>query len=173
MLVPVHPEDPSSIEFKYGNLTRQQNAIASFEMEGQASNFHYMVGYSFNYTFSQTGYSSFVANELSSNLFYYWKNPKIGISAFYKFTGAQPFLRSSIDGSVNYDGRQPSYHMLDASLERKFWNKKIAVTIGIKNILNVETLRATGLTQGGIHSGNGEINFLPRSLFTTLRLMID
>jgi len=173
MLVPTHPEDPSSIEYQYGNMTRQQNAIATFELEGQASSFHYMLGYSFNYTFSQTGYNSFVTNELSSNLFYFWEKPKIGISAFYKFTGAQPFPRSSIDGSVNYDGRQPSYHMLDASLERKFWNKKIGVTIGMKNILNVETLRATGLTQGGIHSGNGEINFLPRSLFTTLRLMID
>jgi outer membrane receptor for ferrienterochelin and colicins len=173
MLVPTHPEDPGSIEFKYGNLTLQQNAIASFELEGQASSFHYMVGYSFNYTFSQTGYSAFAANELNSSLFYYWKRPKIGISAFYKFTGAQPFLRSSIDGSVNYDGRQPYYHMLDASLERKFWNKKLGVTVGVKNILNVEALTATGLTQSGIHSGNGSINFLPRSLFTTLRVMID
>jgi outer membrane receptor for ferrienterochelin and colicins len=173
MLVPTHPEDPRSIEFKYGNLTIQQNAITSFELEGQASSFHYMVGYSFNYTFSQTGYSAFAANELNSSIFYYWKRPKIGISAFYKFTGAQPFLRSSIDGSVNYDGRQPSYHMLDASLERKFWNKKLGVTVGVKNILNVETLTATGLTQSGIHSGNGSINFLPRSLFTTLRVMID
>lgn len=172
VLIQVHPEEPNSIEYKYGNLTKQQNVIGSLQLEGQAADFHYMLGYSFTHTFSQTDYTSFNTHELSSNLFYFWRKPKIGISAFYKYTSAQPFLRASVV-SVNYDGRQPSYNMLDASLERKFWNKKISLTAGVKNILNVQTLAATGLTQGGVHSGNGSLNFLPRSLFTTVRVTID
>jgi len=173
VLVPVHPEDPSSIEYQYANQAKQKNAIATLQTEGQQQNLHYMIGYSIAYTFAQDSFAAFAAHELSSSLSYFWLAAKTNISVFYKYTGAQPFLRANIDGSANYDGRQPEYHMLDASAERKFWNKRIGLTVGVKNILDVQTLNASGISTGGVHSGNGTLNFLPRSLFTTLRFTID
>ena len=174
MLLPLHPEDSTSIDYSYGNLTKQENTIATAQVEGQQGNLHYMIGYSFNHTFGQSGmYSSFNAQELNSNLNYFIRKAKLNLSVFYKYIGAQPFPRASIDGSATFNGRQPDYHLLDASLERGFWKKRIQLTLGIKNILNLQTLSATGLSTGGIHSGNGSINFLPRSLFTTLRFTLD
>lgn len=172
-LVPVRPEDSTSIEYTYGNLSEQKNVIGNIQFEGQWYNLHYSLGYGLNRTFVVQGSGDFTAQEFTSNLFYYWKFARINFGAFYKYTGAQPFLRASIDGSVSYDGRQPDYHMLDASIERKFWKNRISLTAGVKNILDVQRLNATGLTSGGIHSGNGSINFLPRSLFTTLRFTLD
>ena len=173
VLVPVHPEDSNSLEYTYANLSQQKNAIGSAQLEGQLENFHYMVGYSYSHTFGDEGYSAFDAHELSSNLNYHWLGAKLNFGAFYKYTSVQPFLRPNIDGSAYYDGRQPGYHMLDASVERKFWKKRLSLTVGVKNIFDVQTLTVTGLTTGGAHSGNGALNFLPRSLFTTLRVTID
>jgi outer membrane receptor for ferrienterochelin and colicins len=173
LLVPVRPEDSTSIAYTYGNLTKQQNLIANIQFQGQLDNFHYVVGYAYNYTFSQEGNEAFSAQEFNTNLFYYWKTAKLNFAAFYKYTGAQPFLRASIDGSANYDGRQPGFHMLDASVERKFWRSRVGLVVGVKNILDVQRLQASGLTTGGIHSGGGSLNFLPRSLFTTLRFTLD
>jgi outer membrane receptor for ferrienterochelin and colicins len=174
VLIPLRPEDSTSIDYSYANIVKQENTIATTQVEGQQGNLHYMLGYSFHHTFGQPGiYGSFNAQEVNSSISYYSRLAKLTASVFYKYIGEQPFLRAGIDGSATYDGNQPDYHMMDASLERSFWKKRIQLTLGVKNILNVQTLTATGLTTGGIHSGNGSINFLPRSLFTTLRFTLD
>lgn len=173
MLVPLRPQDSTSIEYSYGNITEQQNTIANVQLQGQWKDLHYSIGYAFNHTWAQATYAAFNAQEFNSNVFYYWKKAKLNFAAFYKYTGAQPFLRASIDGSANFDGRQPAYHMLDASVERKLWKNRFGLVVGVKNLLDVQRLQATGLSAGGIHSGGGTMNFLPRSIFTTLRLTLD
>jgi hypothetical protein len=69
----------------------------------------------------------------------------------------------------------PAYSMMDASVERKFCNKKLQVIIGVKNILNVQSLNAAGATSVnmGPHGGSSQLDMLPRRLFTTLRLTLD
>ncbi|MBS1782905.1 MAG: TonB-dependent receptor [Bacteroidetes bacterium] len=173
VLVKVYPDKPTDITYQYANQSRMRNTIGSLQVEGQQQNLHYMLGYSYVQTLGQDSLKGFGANEATGNLSYYWQKVKLNFSMFYKYTGAQPFLRMAIDGSANYDGRQPAYQMMDASIERKFLNKKFSITAGVKNIFNVQSLSATGLTQGGVHSGNGTLNFLPRSVFTTLRFTVD
>lgn len=174
VLFPLHPEDSTSIDYSYANIAKQQNVIGTVQFEGQQENLHFLIGYSYNHTFRQEGsYNSFHAQEFNTNLSYYLKPVKVNFSVFYKYIGPQPFLRSNIDGNATYDGSQPSYNLLDASLDRKFLKRRLQLTVGVKNILNLQTLSATGLTVGGIHSGNGSINFMPRSLFTTLRYTLD
>lgn len=173
VLVPLRPDDPLSIDYQYANQSRQKNVIGTFQLEGQQQSFHYTLGYSINHTFAGDGYSAFEAHEFNSSVSYLWLWAKTNVNVFYKLTGAQPFLRSDPAGAY-YDGRQPAYSMLDASLERKFWKKKISVTLGVKNILDVQTLTPTGMAvSSGAHSGDGGVSFLPRSLFTTLRLTLD
>ncbi|HRO41913.1 MAG TPA: TonB-dependent receptor [Flavipsychrobacter sp.] len=173
MLVPLRPQDSTSIQYSYGNLSQQKNIIANLQLQGQWQNIYYTLGYAYNRTFAQAGYQAFNAQELNANVFYYYKKAKLHFATFYKYTGAQPFLRASIDGSANFDGRQPAYHMLDASVERKLWKNKASIVAGVKNIMDVQRLHASGLSTGGIHSGGGTMNFLPRSIFTTLRLTLD
>lgn len=160
----------NSLRYTYGNLEHEQNLIGTIELEGQQSNFHYKLGYSYLYTFAQTTYSAFDAQSITATLQYYWKWSKINFSLFDKYNGAQPFLAATIDGSVAYNGKQPSYNMLDFSVQRSFLKKKIEWTVGVKNILNVQTITAEGFTTGGAHSGDGFENFLPRRLFTSVRV---
>jgi outer membrane receptor for ferrienterochelin and colicins len=174
MLTPDYPDSATSLDYTYRNITEMRNAIGTLEFEGQQGNVHYKFGYSYAYTFEEKNqYSSFDAHEFTVNAQYYWMRPKVGISLFTKFTGAQPFLMGNIDGSASFSGRQPSYTMVDFSLEKKFYKNRVQVIAGVKNILDVQTLRATGVVSSTAHSGNGNINYLPRRVFTSINITLD
>ncbi len=174
VLVPLHPEDSNSIDYQYGNLSRQRNTIATFSVDGQWNDFHAQLGYSYNHTFEQPGeYGAFNAGEASATLQYAWRKPGLNFNVFYKYTGPQPFLLASVDGSATFTGRQQAYHTCDASIEKRFFKHKLQVIAGVKNIFDLQIINATGITTGGAHSSSGSASFLPRSFFTTLKLNID
>lgn len=172
-LVPLHPEDSTSIEYIYGNITHMSNLINTFQIDGQWNDFHVQTGIAYAYTFAEKGsYNAFGAIEANAQLQYSLK--KIAnINVFYKFSGAQPMLITGIDGSVSYFGRQGALSMLDASAERRFFNNKVQIVAGVKNILNVDRRQTSGLVSGGTHTGNGTAFFMPRSFFTSLHFTID
>jgi outer membrane receptor for ferrienterochelin and colicins len=174
VLVPVRPEDTNSIDYKYGNLAEQTNAIASLAIDGQWQNIHAQVGASNNFTFAQPGqYSSFSAFEATANVQYSWRKPGIGFGVFYKFTGSQPFLLASVDGSATFTGSQKAYHFCDASVDKRFFDKKLQVIVGVKNVFDLQAIGRSG-SSGGSHTGGGAGgSFLPRTYFTTLKLNID
>lgn len=172
-LAPIHPEDSTSIEYTYANMDHQQNAIANIQADGQVSNLHFQLGYSFNRTFANPGnYAAFSASEATATLQYTWRKPAIGFNLFYKYTGKQPFLQASIDGSAYYNGTQNGYNIADASVERKFLNKKLQVILGVKNIFNFQQPAVSGRSSSGTHGGGISSN-LPRSLFTSVRFTLD
>lgn len=174
VLVPIKPEDSTSIEYTYGNVTHQSNAIATAQADGQVGRFHFQLGYSYSHTFAEAGnFAAFSANEATANLQYAWKKPGINFNLFYKYIGTQPFLQPSIDGSAYYNGSQNAYSILDGSAEKKFWDKRFHLIVGVKNILNVTQLRTTGMSTGGGAHGTATVGgFLPRSVFASLRFSV-
>lgn len=159
--------------YDYTNILQMRNTIATLEFEGQYSNFHYKLGYSYSYTFAQPDqYKGFDAHEITTTAQYYWKKSKLNISIFNRLNGARPFLQSNIDGTSTYIGRQPVYDMMDASVSRKLWKQKLQLTAGVKNIWNVTSFTA-GSTTSSAHSSNGTVSFMPRSFFTSLRFNIN
>jgi outer membrane receptor for ferrienterochelin and colicins len=174
MLTPDNPDDSTSLNYTYRNISELKNTIGTVELEGQQENLHYKLGYSYIYTFEEKDqYSAFDAHEVNVNLQYYWKLPRLNFSFFNKFTGEQPSLLGNPDGSATYKGRQPAYDMMDMSVERKFLKSRLQLIVGVKNILNVQSLTPTGIVVSGAHSGNGLINYLPRRLFTSLNIALD
>jgi Outer membrane cobalamin receptor protein len=177
VLVNQRPEDSNSIDYMYGNMDRQQNVITTLQIDGQIKDFHYQVGYSVNNTFDQPSYSGFVGSEGTATLQYNIKKIGMGLNVFYKYTAAQPYLSPTITGDVTYTGTMPSMHTCDASVEKKLFDRKLQVVAGIKNIFDIQNLRTTGgsaTSTGGAHGGNGSsMNFLPRSIFTSIRLNLD
>ena len=167
---------PNSTEAQYWDYTntyRMKNMIATIELEGQYSNFHYKLGYSYANTFKQDGqYENFDAHEITTTLQYFWKWSKLNISLFNKLNGARPQLVSNIDGSATYDGRLPMFNLMDFSIGRKSWNQNMQITAGVKNIFDVNNIRG-GTVVTSVHSSGGGLNFMPRSFFTSLRLNLD
>lgn len=173
VLIPVNPNDTNSISYVYGNLKRQKNVIASLQADGQLHDFHFQVGYSYNHTFAQEAdYSAFSAQEATATLQYSWRKPMLNFNVFYKYTGPQPFLQPSIDGNVTYNGKQHEMHNCDASIEKKLFDNKVQWIVGVKNVFDVRNLNS-GMAVSGAHGSGPGVSFLPRSIFTTLRINID
>lgn len=172
-LAPVNPEDSTSIQYTYANLSNQKNTIVSLQADGQLRNLHYQLGYSKNYTFADPGnYNAFSADEATATLQYTWRKPGINFNTVYKLSGRQPFLQSNIDGSASYNGTQNTFHLCDVSVGKKFFNRKLQLIAGVKNVFDFQQATVSGRVSSGTHGG-GIASNLPRSFFTSLRLSID
>ncbi|MCB0695961.1 MAG: TonB-dependent receptor [Chitinophagaceae bacterium] len=172
-LAPTHPEDSTSIDYTYANLSHQTNTIASVQADGQYSRLHYQVGYSYNYTFAEPGsYAAFSASEATATIQYAWKRPGLNVNVFYKLSGKQPFLQSNIDGSASFNGVQKAFQLCDVSLEKKFFDRKLQVVAGVKNVFDFQQATVSGRVSSGTHGG-GTSSFLPRSFFTSVRFSIN
>lgn len=171
-LAPLDPTNPNSIDYTYANLSHQTNTIATAQADGQYKRLHYQVGYSYNHTFADPGnYKAFSASEVTTTLQYSWKKPGINFNTVYKLSGRQPFIQSNIDGSASYDGTRDAYHLCDVSLEKKFFERKLQVVAGVKNMFDFRQANVAGRTNSGTHGGGGS-SFLPRSVFTSVRLSL-
>lgn len=84
-----------------------------------------------------------------------WYFPKIDFtsSAFYKYTGKLP--RYSIDNQGNLaESFIDGHHGLDISFMKRFFQNKLTVSTGAKNLFDVTMVDAAGGT-GGVHTGGG------------------
>lgn len=175
ILAPLYPDSPASIEYTYANFSHRRNTIATLQADGQWSNLYFQLGYSYNYTFAEEGsFDAFSASEATATLQYAWKKPRLYFNVFYKYYGKQPFLQSNIDGSASYNGTQEPFSICDVSLQRKFFDRKLQVIAGVKNVFDFQQPTVSGRGAGtGTHSSNSVASFLPRSFFTSLKLTLD
>jgi len=76
---------------------------------------------------------------------------------FYKYNGKQSqFYSIEKDGEQTIDERYiEAYNMLDVSVNRPFFDDRLTVSGGIKNLLNVKTVQGSG-GSGGAHGGAGD-----------------
>jgi hypothetical protein len=151
-----------------------RNTIANVQIDGQRNNLYMRLGYSFAYTFEEKNqYGDFTAQEATATAQYNWRATGLNFNIFYKLRGAQPFLEPAIDGSATYNGHQEAYSLCDASIEKRLFEKRVQLVAGVKNIFNVETPGTTGMRLTSAHNGPGAGSFLPRSVFTSVRINID
>ena len=175
LLAPENPNDPQS-PYYYVNLARTKNAIANIQLEQQWNNLHLVLEYGYTHTWPQlidSIYRTSNVQEFIARANYYWQDPRLSFSAFYKLTGSAPSIVAGIDGNATYKGKLPAYSMMDASVSRKFFKKRIEIIAGIKNIFDVRSISPAGapVSSGSAHAtDDGSGSFLPRRLFTTVRL---
>lgn len=164
-------------EYIYTNFTRMKNAIFNLQLEQQWQNFHLVLEYGLTHAYGQKGlYETYRATEYTARANYYWKWSGLTFNLFYKRVGSQPNVAEGIDGIATQSGTLQAFDRMDASLERKFWKKKIQLIAGVKNIFDVRSVGAVGGgggSSGGGHAVAGGSNFLPRTFFSTLRLNLN
>lgn len=96
--------------------------------------------------------------ELEENVFLYstdWSNDltitfpktKINVNFWHKFTGKTPFFYNQ-DGTT-LQGFTDSWNMLNSGLSTHFFNKKLRLNLGVKNIFDIRQLQANN--NNGIH----------------------
>lgn len=87
--------------------------------------------------------------ELRASADYTVEKVRTTFSAFYKYTGRLPGFSLDPEGKV-YQSYINAFHTLDANFCTAFMSKKLRITLGAKNILNVTNVLSN--YSGGVHS---------------------
>lgn len=89
--------------------------------------------------------------EAKCNLVYNWEKPRLTFACFYKYTGSLPSYLVNAQNEINKTIMQ-DYHTADVSISKRMWKKRISISTGIKNLLNVTTV--TGYSSGDAHASS-------------------
>jgi outer membrane receptor for ferrienterochelin and colicins len=147
--------------FSYVNL-------AEYETHGATLQLRYEVGE--RLSVSAGGALTRLLNDLSAegeglprflNL-YEWRNeltyrlPQTGASlrVDHRYVGRRDRYLLKEDGFVSR-GFIGDYHLLHLTLNKSFWEDRIQLSTGVKNLLNRDRVPVTGGGEGGAHSGGG------------------
>jgi outer membrane receptor for ferrienterochelin and colicins len=93
---------------------------------------------------------------------YEWRNeltyrlPQTGASlrVDHRYVGRRDRYLLKEDGFVSR-GFIGDYHLLHLTLNKSFWEDRIQLSTGVKNLLNRDRVPVTGGGEGGAHSGGG------------------
>ena len=116
----------------------------------------------------------FYTPEVSLSFGYEVKEWQTVFNLFYKYSGkVLGYYESELDGVVQYELQ--SFNMMDVSVVRYFFKKKMIVTLGAKNLFDVGTLQTSQAIGGSVHSAGS--NNVPvawgRTFFTKISLNLN
>ncbi|RYD53165.1 MAG: TonB-dependent receptor [Sphingobacteriales bacterium] len=163
--------DSTSLRRIYGNMARQKSATVNIQAEASWRNLRLSGGYGLIRILDMPGsYEGFTVPEVTGNFFWYAKRAKTSFSAFYKYTGVSRILSADAEGNAIYGGQTLAFHQLDASIQRSFWQNRLSLTVGIKNILykDVRNTASSVTIGGGVHGSSSGAGSLPRRVFAQL-----
>lgn len=146
-------QDPSGVIYSYFNLDYFEAIGVQSTADVVVGKHRFKLGAAYVGTKSNLTLNGYAFSpELTANTSVFWKKPEITFSAFYKYTGRVLVYLSSED-SDPVTSFINDYTMLDFSASKPFWSKRIVLTCGAKNLLNVRQVAAGN--GPGAHSGSG------------------
>lgn len=86
---------------------------------------------------------------------YTWRRVDTRFGAYYKYNGDYPEIFVAQDGTI-FRTIMKGYHTLDLNASRAFFDRRLQVQLGAKNLFNNTNIAIVGNSGGGgIHSGGG------------------
>ena len=111
--------------------------------------------------------------EVKFNPTYTFAKINTHISLFYKYTGKLPNLLLDSEGGI-FESKRDDYHMLDVTAGTYFWKRKIGLTIGVKNLLNVTSINGLSGSDGAHSSGSSSVQIgMGRTYFCSLTVNLN
>ena len=92
--------------------------------------------------------------ELTLSPSYRFIKPDLTLSIYYKYTGRSPQLGMD-ENKVGWQWIE-AYNTLDFTAGKGFWNNRIRLSAGVKNIFNTTTIPTSGVSVGGGHGGSAD-----------------
>ncbi|MDO9510968.1 MAG: TonB-dependent receptor [Bacteroidales bacterium] len=102
---------------------------------------------------NQSNLKMLYSNDFIFEASYFFPKKDFTASAFYKYTGKLPRYTIDEEGKLS-ESFIGGYHGLDISLMKRFFQNKLSLSVGAKNLFDVKTVDAAGGT-GVAHSGGG------------------
>ncbi|MCH2224995.1 MAG: TonB-dependent receptor [Crocinitomicaceae bacterium] len=107
--------------------------------------------------------------EIQTSILYSIPKSKTSIALFYKYQGRLPNFILNEEGNIE-QGITQDYHLLDLTVTQDIWKKRLSLTVGAKNILDITQVESNAST--GVHSNS--TNFVSvgtgRTYFATLKI---
>lgn len=166
-------QSPNSIEYSYFNIGKYKTKGISNRLKVFTQKFNFSIGS--NYTGRYNNLSSTFKSQkynfshsLSSSLTYFFKNKKLSLSAFYKFTGKLPVFYN--DNNQLVESSIDSYHLLDFIVNKALLNDRLKLKIGVKNLFDIQNI--SSFSDNSIHSSSNSTQSVSygRTIFTSLNL---
>jgi outer membrane receptor for ferrienterochelin and colicins len=166
--------DPLKNEFKYMNVGDYYGLV--FNADNRVKYKEYL----FSFGISVNGFSKrfdnlsqqidqFLFNWTSNaNLTYHFKKYDVKLSSINKFNSTNEFVIYNILKNRAETTTIPAFMYSDINLSKSIFKDKINLTVGVKNIFDIQNLQVTGFS-GSVHSRSNEVNNLwGRTIFTTI-----
>jgi outer membrane receptor for ferrienterochelin and colicins len=152
--------EPNTASYTYRNISKYKST--GFQL---GSSFAFYPSFKLQAGFSITGITGSVSDtipfedyqwspEFTISPSYQFLKQDLSLSLFYKYTG-QAYQLGMEEGNIDWQ-KIFSYNTLDFTATKGFWNSRIKLSAGVKNIFNTTTIPTTGNTIGGGHSGGGD-----------------
>lgn len=141
--------------YSYFNLDEYEATGAQLSMEARPGRHSLRIGGALMGTRSNLTVNGFAFSpELSAAGTCFWSKAQLTITAFYKYTG-RVLVYLKTEEETPETTFMNDYQLLDMSLSRPFWKKRMIATVGGKNLLNVRQVvsgNASGAHSGGTGS---------------------
>ena len=172
IMLSVTPENATN--YSYFNLDKFNSAGGRFQAGFKSRDFTAKAGMAYTGVKTLYGNGKYTFSpEVNLSLSYFWPLSKINFFVYYKYTGKLiQFIRT--DDAQLSESFISDYNMLDASINRDFWKKRINLSVGAKNLLNVTSVTSSS-SSGGVHSGGSGATPIGwgRSYYIKLQLKFD
>jgi outer membrane receptor for ferrienterochelin and colicins len=171
-------QNASTLEARYENIGTFKNIGTNIATTYKAPRYSFTLGYAYtgiqNQLMQQQNTTPFFfTHELRANGSYEFKKPLFTLSVFYKRNGhMQNFVYDVNTGKIT-TGFISAFALLDVTLNKKFFDKKLVVTTGVKNVLDVTNIVASIPT--GVHNTgtNAAAIAMGRSFFIALQYNLN
>jgi outer membrane receptor for ferrienterochelin and colicins len=150
----------------YEYITRGGQITAAYNYAA----FQFSTGYSYTgiYNSEDGGEDYLYYSELNAMVQYKMNKAKMLVALFWKYNGQQPQYILDNTGTITvFNGE--SYSMVDASVTKKLFKERISIGTGVKNILDITTIKNSG--SAGTHQASEDQLFtgMGRSYFIRLQ----
>ncbi len=123
----------------YPNLTWKVGVVLTGRKEDQEND---------DYEASEFFYTTDVTSSITYSIIKF----SLDFSVFYKYTGKTPQNELDLDENL-VQGYVPAYNSMDMSVIKNLLNRRLQVSVGVKNLFNNTILPPVGGSSGEIHSG--------------------
>lgn len=150
----------SPLAYQYNNIDRFQSWGLSTTHSLEIKNLQLGLGASFTGVSkvldSREDYNDdfLYALQANANLAYQIPEHKLRFALYYKYNGPQYLFvqrQNEANETVLIRGKQDGFSWMDASVQKRFWENRFELTLGARNLLNVNRINTTA-TEGGAHS---------------------
>ncbi len=153
--------NPIDIVYTYQNIDNFNSQGTSLNFSSQLNKYNVSAGMSYNgiynNAFKIAGEKKyFYSPEFRTQFGYTYtdkKERKTNFSVYYKYNGKTIGYSLDFARKITQTYTQ-GFSMLDVTLNRSFFKKKLSATVGCKNLLNVTTINSVG-SSASFHGGGG------------------